>query len=238
MSEPLSLRVASYNVEFASRSSPEEIGRMLAPFKFDVIGFCEVPGGDWTARAGKAAGLNYAFVGKSSSANHKDKYKSILSRTPLVNTAERPLKGEGWSPASVVRAETEVAGIRVALYSLHIPGRPQAEKSAAESLARDVLLREGAKFVVLMGDFNNNLCSPPIASIEKAGYRSAWRDLKLDLSGQFTWNAIDPARREGVIDHIMYNRASGMRAAQGGIIELEKPLSDHKPIWAELLIPR
>ena len=41
----------------------------------------------------------------------------------------------------------------------------------------------------------------------------------------------------GVIDHILYNRPSGARAKEGGIIELAKPLSDHKPVWAEIVFP-
>ena len=86
--EPISVRVAAYNVEFGKNASPEEIGRMFKPYNLDIIGFNEVPDGDWTARVGKVVGMKHTYVGKISSANHKDKYKSILSRTPLQRTIE------------------------------------------------------------------------------------------------------------------------------------------------------
>ncbi|MDH3604512.1 MAG: hypothetical protein OEU26_33310, partial [Candidatus Tectomicrobia bacterium] len=54
----------------------------------------------------------------------------------------------------------------------------------------------------------------------------------------FTWNVLDPKKNRGVIDHILYNTASGAKATDGAIIELAKPLSDHKPIWAEIVFPR
>ena len=97
----ISVRVAAYNVEFGKNASPEEIGRMFKPYNFDIIGFNEVPDGDWTARVGKVLGMKYTYVGKISSANHKDKYKSILSRTPLQSTIEHELtvkRKRSWNP--------------------------------------------------------------------------------------------------------------------------------------------
>ena len=75
-------------------------------------------------------------------------------------------------------------------------------------------------------------------AIEAAGMRSTWKDLKIDVSKQYTYNALDPKKNFGVIDHIFYNIASGAKVSQGEIIELKKPLSDHKPIWAEIVFPR
>ena len=106
-------RLASYNVEFGVRGTAEEIGEMLRAYDLDLVGFCEVPGGDWTARAGRRLGMDHAFVGTVSSATHKDKYKSLLSRLPLRNVGETVLEGDGWTPASVVWAETEVGGLSI-----------------------------------------------------------------------------------------------------------------------------
>ena len=44
-----------------------------------------------------------------------------------------------------------------------------------------------------------------------------------------TSTAQNPTKNLGVIDHILYNNGSGAQAVDGGIIELENPLSDHKP---------
>ena len=105
-SEPtktVSVRVAVYNVEFGKNATPEEVGEMFKLYNSDIIGFNEVPDGDWTARVGKVLGMKSRFVGKISSADHKDKYKSILSRTPLKDTEEHELRAKrAWNPATTV----------------------------------------------------------------------------------------------------------------------------------------
>ena len=75
LKEPITVRVASYNVEFGKSATPEQIGEMFKPYKLDIIGFDEAPDGNWTARVGKVLGMQYRFVGKISSASHKDNTK-------------------------------------------------------------------------------------------------------------------------------------------------------------------
>lgn len=234
----IQVRVAAYNVEFGKNATPEEIGRMFKPYNLDIIGFNEVPDGDWTARVGNVLGMEHSYVGKISSANHKDKYKSILSRTPLAGTAEFELRVKrGWNPASAVRAVTRVDGVVIAFYSLHIAGSKRNEGHAYK-LATEVVPKETTERVVLVGDFNNQIGDAAMNAIEAAGMRPIWEDLKIDVSKEFTYNALDPEwRNHGVIDHIFYNTLSGARAVDGGIIELKKPLSDHKPVWAEITFP-
>ncbi len=234
---PITVRVASYNVEFGKSATPEQIGEMFKPYKLDIIGFDEAPGGDWTARVGKVLGMQYSFVGKISSANHKDKYKSILSRTPLEGTEEHKLTGRGWNPASVVRAVTKIDGVSFAFYSLHIC-KSGANDGHAHSLATKVLPEEETERVIVVGDYNNNIGDAAMKTVEGAGFRPTWNDLKVDLFKDFTYNAQNPEKNLGVIDHILYNDLSGAQATDGGIIELEKPLSDHKPVWAEIVFPR
>lgn len=50
--QPITVRVASYNVEFGKSATPEQIGAMFKPYKLDIIGFDEAPDDDWTARVG------------------------------------------------------------------------------------------------------------------------------------------------------------------------------------------
>ena len=232
----VTVRVAAYNVEFSRSATPEQIGKMLKPFKLDLIGFNEAPDGDWTARVGKVLGMKHSYVGKISSANHKNKYKTILSRTPLEETKEYRLKGRGWNPASAVRAVTRIRGVPIAFYSLHICGSKR--NGHAHNLASEILPKEPVHRVVVAGDFNNRIGDNAINAVEKAGMRPAWKDLKTDLSRSFTWNAQNPKKNAGVIDHIFYSIASGARASDGGIIELKMHLSDHKPVWAALVFPR
>ena len=58
------VRVAAYNVEFGKNASPEEIGRMFKPYNLDIIGFNEVPDGDWTARVGQCTGHETQLCGQ------------------------------------------------------------------------------------------------------------------------------------------------------------------------------
>ena len=234
--KPITIRVAAYNVEFSKSATPEQIGEMFKPYKLDIIGFNEAPDGDWTARVGKVLGMQYSFVGKISSANHKDKYKTILSRTPLEDAEEHTLTGRGWSPASVVRAVTKIDGISFTFYSLHIC-RSGADDGHAHSLATKVLREEATERIIVVGDFNNNIGDAAMKTVEGTGFSPTWNDLQIDVSKEFTYNAQDPKNNLGVIDHILYNTSSGAKAKEGGIIELKKPLSDHKPIWAEIAFP-
>ena len=257
---PNRIRFAAYNVLFGIWAEPEAVGAMLQPYHLDVIGFSEVPSGDWTKRVGMTLGMGYSYVGEISSANHKDKYKSILSRTPLEETKEIEIKAAGWSPASLVSAHTIIRGTPVLAYSTHIPGRPELAGSAAEFIARSVLpeSQERSKNIVLLGDLNNHLGDPTLQGIELAGMKSTWEDLKTNTTILSSHQHIESGRESGVIDHIYYNVKSRARTTGGGIIynaynsphaimttsryqsewkAYGKPLSDHRPVWAELEFP-
>ena len=239
----LHVRVAAYNVEFGKNASPEEIGKMFKPYDLDIIGFNEVPDGDWTARVGKVLGMKHTYVGKISSANHKDKYKSILSRTPLELKAEHDVSVErrrSWNPASVVKAVTKVDGLSVAFYSLHICRSTDSHNTGhAYRLANEVLPKEQTDRIIVLGDFNNNIGDVAMNIFEASGFQPTWKDLKIDVSKEFTYNALKPKQPNlGVIDHIFYNTKSRAKVKEGGIIELQKPLSDHKPVWAEIAFPK
>ena len=239
LAEPISVRVAAYNVEFGKNASPEEIGKMFKPYNFDIIGFNEVPDGDWTTRVGKALGMKHTYVGKISSANHKDKYKSILSRTPLQSTVEHELtvqRKRSWNPASVVQAVTQINGIPISFYSLHICRSTDSHNTGhAYRLANEILPKDKTDRIIVLGDFNNEMGDHALKKIEQAGMRATWGDLKIDVSKEFTYNALDPTKNHGVIDHIFYSTKSKAEVTEGGIIELKKTLSDHKPIWAEIV---
>jgi endonuclease/exonuclease/phosphatase family metal-dependent hydrolase len=241
--KPVIVRVAAYNVEFGRSTSPEQVGNMFKPYNLDIIGFNEVPDGEWTARVGKVLGMKHSYLGKISSANHKDKYKSILSRTPLQEAAEHELTVErrrSWNPASVVKAVTKIDGAEVAIYSLHVCRSTDSHRTGhVYRLAHEVLPKEKKNRVIVLGDFNNNIGDTAMNMLEASGYRVTWKDLKIDLSKEFTYNALKPEQpNAGVIDHIFYNTGSKAITNSGGIIELKKPLSDHKPVWADISFPK
>lgn len=253
------IRLAAYNVLFGNWGTPKRIGEMFKPYNFDVICFSEVPDGDWTAKVGKELDMNYSYVGKIASANHKDKFKSVLSRTPLFNQHEIEINAEGWAPASMVGAETKIHGKNILVYSLHIPGRPYfsdtANGSASEFIASQVLPEIKNERFVIMGDFNNHIGDAPLNLLEEKGMRNAWTDLDIDVKQKSTHQHIETGTESGVIDHIYYNSKMMAKVYDGGIImdaknpkdedkpmpsyrieweKYGKPLSDHRPIWVAI----
>ncbi|MEE3367740.1 MAG: endonuclease/exonuclease/phosphatase family protein [Planctomycetota bacterium] len=257
------VRLAAYNVLFGNWAEPEQIGEMFKPYRLDIIGFSEVPDGDWTERVGRILGMKHVYVGKIASANHKDKYKSILSRTPLAGTHEISVECNGWNPASLVGAETVVHGVPLLVYSTHIPERPANVKSAAGSaaafIADSVIPKISAKHFIIMGDLNNVPGDAALNLIEGKGMRSAWSDLRLNDRILSTHLHIETGRESGLIDHIYFNKRFQAKAVQGGVIynafnppfvdkkmsrskmhwlQYGKPLSDHRPVWAVLRFVR
>jgi len=54
--------------------------------------------------------------------------------------------------------------------------------------------RTKKKRVIVVGEFNNNIGDAGINTIERAGFRSAWMDLEIDVSKEFIDNARDSQR--------------------------------------------
>ena len=50
----------------------------------------------------------------------------------------------------------------------------------------------------MLGDFNNEMGDRALKNkLEAAGYRRAtWKDLKIDVSKEFTYNALDPHKEQ------------------------------------------
>lgn len=235
----IALRVAAFNVEFGHHANAEEIGEMFKKWNLDIICFNEVPGGDWTNRVGDVLGMKYSYIGTTSSANHKDKYKSILSKTALIKTDEYQVYGEGWLPASTVKAVTIIHGIPIAIYALHISGWGDAPPtSQAKYLAEQILVKEETDQVLVMGDFNNHIDNPVMSVFKNNNFQNTWISLNKDLNGQ--WTSWDEYTKEkfGIIDHILFRENKAIKVKDVGIIELPDLLSDHKPIWAEFLLKK
>jgi predicted extracellular nuclease len=103
---------------------------------------------------------------------------------------------------------TKIDGISFAFYSLHIC-KSGATGGHAHLLASKVLPKETTERVVVVGDFNNEIGDAAMKTIEGAGFRPPWTDLRIDLSKEFTYNALNPKKNLGVIDHILYNTSAG-----------------------------
>ena len=241
--EEAQIRVAAYNVEVSRNATAQEIGAMLKAYDLDVVCFSEAPGGNWTQEVGAVMGLKHVVVGKYSTAGHDDKYKTILSKTPLYASEEIVMAD---TLHTATKAMTKIGDTAFGIYSVHFPfgWRDQAHIDETTNKIKTFVdyLKENQseETSIVMGDFNFN---PSNAEKENMyhemfvdiGLNTSWNDLGIDVTKQNTHNALKP-EDEGngkVIDHIMYNPMI-LKAIKAEIIQLEKPLSDHKPVWAVL----
>lgn len=239
------LKLAAWNVEYSKNATATEIGEALKPYNFDVVCFSEAPGGNWTAEVGKVMGLNNIIVGKYSTAGHDDKFKTIASRTPLFEY-EEVLMADTLHTAT--KAKTKIEGIEISIYAVHFPfgWRDQAHidetTNKIETFVEYLKKKQNDEIAIVAGDFNFIPSNADSTSMYyemflKSGMEVTWRSLGIDCMKNNTYDAFkqeDQGNGE-VIDHIIYD-ISKMKALDGQIIELEKPLSDHKPVWALLQI--
>lgn len=240
------IRLVSYNIEFFAEANAEEIARMLCAYRPDIIALQEVPEkeGFQSARNVESAlnkfeqqaqtGIKWCcYTGKIGSGNDDRKFKSILSRTLLSDTLEIDLMPPGRRRgASAVHAITQVSGINISVYSLHTPAAPHYKKTLVNS---SVLAADSSEVIVVMGDFNEHLYGRGDSAMRASGFFPIWETLNIDVKKRRTYDATGKEPGEGVIDHI-YLKGKNIRVTDGGIIEMEKALSDHCPIWAELVI--
>jgi exonuclease III len=242
---PTQLKIAAWNVEYSKNATSQEIGEALKPFDFDVVCFSEAPGGNWTKEVGETMGLNYVVVGKYSTAGHEDKYKTIASRTPLYD-CEEVLMADTLHTAT--KAKTKIGETEISIYAVHFPfgWRDQAHidetTNKISTFVEYLNQRQKDEIAVVAGDFNfiptnANSTNMYYEMFLESGMDVTWKALGLDCTKMNTYNALKP-EDEGsgeVIDHIIYT-TSKVNVLDGQIIELEKPLSDHKPVWAHLQV--
>lgn len=243
--ESAELRIAAYNVEVSRNATAHEIGETLKEYNLDVVGFSEAPGGNWTNEVARILGMEHVLVGQYTTAGHEDKYKSIASKTPLYETEEFLMTD---TLHTVTKAKTMIEGQEIAIYSVHFPfgWRNQAhidETTAKISSFVDYLKeRQQDEISIAVGDFNFIPSNEDSESMyyemfKEAGLDFSWYDLGIDVTKESTHNALEP-EDEGngnVIDHIMYNPDKA-EALEGSVIEMKRPLSDHKPVWAFIRI--
>ena len=242
---PIQIKVAAYNVEYSKNATAAEIGEALKPYNFDVVCFSEAPGGNWTQEVGEVMGLNYFTVGKYSTAGHDDKYKTIISKTPLYDFEEVLMAD---TLHSATKAKTKINDTEISIYAVHFPfgWRDQAHidetTNKIATFVEYLKAKQTEEIAIVAGDFNfipSNADSSNMyyEMFVDMGMDVTWKELGIDCTKRNTWNAFEPndAGNGEVIDHIIYNRQK-MIVLDGEIIEMEKPLSDHKPVWALLQV--
>jgi len=238
------IKIIAYNIEFAKTTSPMAVAQHLQAANPDIICFSEVPNGDWTALVGEQLGMDYSYVGTTASANHEKEYwdqtgkyygkfKSILSKTALTNLHEELLQGIGWSPVSVVFAQTVINDKTLLIGSLHIPsGIDDPTNSCAAYLAKLLDFYQDER-VIICGDYNDLTHAVPLQILYKQGYKNAWIETNYSLTNQKTCNVKNEANY-GIIDHFLYK--GSLKIIRADIIKSGIPQSDHHAIEMEFLL--
>ncbi len=240
MADPLTIKIGSYNVLRGERGTPQQFKEALSPFDFDLLALCESPKGEWLEQVGQELNLPHKFAGDISTAGHVDKYKVVLSKTPFIKQEELFIQGSRWGAhCSTVRVATNINGINIAVYSLHIPKSSDPDVTGVHFMANEMIPNERAALSIYAGDFNTRIGSPTLAVLESAGLRNPWLDLGLDYKNLRSMEQpADNNPAGGVIDHILYKSEYTIKVTNGGLIELNPMLSDHKPVWVEFEITR
>jgi exonuclease III len=147
---------------------------------------------------------------------------------------------------TATKAQTKINDTELSIYSVHFPfgWRDQAHIDETTNKIATFIhyLKDKQKneIAVVAGDFNfipSNAENKNIyhEMFMEMGLDVTWKELGADCTKLNTYNALVPEDTGSgeVIDHIMYNPKK-MKVLEGQIIEMEKPLSDHKPVWALL----
>jgi endonuclease/exonuclease/phosphatase family metal-dependent hydrolase len=240
----MNIKIIAYNIACAQWCMTEQLANELKTSDADVMLLSEVPrldagttGKEWIEDLADKLGFQHCFIGTISSANHQSpdwpaltgkhggKYKAILSKTPLMNCCDLDLNGDGWSPASAVRADTIIAGVTITLYALHIPGIHDWEKSTHRHLATEIVNYRSGKNAIAGGDFNEFGNSEVMMQM---------------IENTHLLNAVTKES----IDHMLYDDQHNLKfissgEAWGPQIAESSPkgyLSDHPYIWADFVV--
>jgi endonuclease/exonuclease/phosphatase family metal-dependent hydrolase len=218
------LRVMSANI-FRGEGKVERLVRLARERDVDILAVQEL-----TSKA--AADLSELGIGRllphsQLSVQEGVRGSGIYSRYPLMSTGAGELKFKQ------TRAVVSVApGLLVEVVSVH-PEPPRGPRSIEEWSAGLGAL-PGAnedRAQLLLGDFNATLDHDALRELIDTGYADA-----ADRTGEglsMTWPADRSWPPEVAIDHVLLEDGWAVRDFE----VLDLPGSDHRPVYAELVIP-
>lgn len=222
------LRVVTYNVQYGRRVAEAitALSGNAALRGADVVVMQEMDGAgvDDVARA---LAMNYVYVPASCDPRDgRDFGNAVLSPWPILETAKLLLPGR----ARVNRRARVAAMARVAVgervfrvYSAHLGSplgmSPAARRAQAETIVADAA--QSGETVIVAGDFNSKGVGKVFVA---AGY--AWPTENVGKSiSLFSY------------DHVFVRGlAEGDRLEAAGVAREASQASDHRPVWATLLL--
>lgn len=225
------LRVLTVNL-LAGAGDVETLARLVRAHNVDVLAVQEFT---------PAAAERLDTLGLAEILPHRElnpiagvRGSALYSRYPLSDTGVR----------------TNPGGFTQAYGTLAVPGAAPTTVESVHPAAPSSLSRLGdwkrdldgqpratpdGPVRVLAGDFNATLDHAPLRRLIASGYRDAADAAGAGLTG--TWGPYSPERDRVppvTIDHVLVDRRVGVR----DVSVLDLPGSDHRPVFAELALPR
>ncbi len=221
------LKIVAFNVEFA-----EHVDRAIALIRQtaalrdpDVLLLQEMDETGAKAFA-DALGLGYVYYPSTvHPATHRDFGNAILSRYPISDDRKillPHLARPNGTLRTAVGATIRVGVHHVRIYSVHLAtmldNGPQARRDQLAAVLADA---EAYPLVVLGGDFNSG--SVPEIALPR-GFE--WPTYHLGRTRAF-WD----------MDHVLLKGLAVPAESAAGIVRDVHGASDHKPVWARVILP-
>lgn len=222
------IRVVSFNIKLADRiAAAIEVLRSAPLRDADIISLQEMDE-TGTERIARALNLNYIYYpGSIHPTRHRYFGPAILTRWPIEATRKLTLPHESLGRRqrrNATAATIEIRGTCVRIYAVHLETQIKASPREREDQA-DAILADAAATscpVVVAGDFNSKGIGKYFAQM---GYSWPTEHVGNTIS-LFSW------------DHIFVRGLIVPDSAAAGKIREVHGASDHRPIWASLILPR
>jgi endonuclease/exonuclease/phosphatase family metal-dependent hydrolase len=220
------LRVVSFNIRLADQIDRAiEVLRTPELRNADIISLQEMDESG-TERIARALGLNYVYYPGSIHPVRQRYYgPAILTRWPIVQTRKVILPYEApvrHQRRNATAATINVRGTCLRVYAVHLETQIRATQRDRESQV-DAILADAAGTkcpVVVAGDFNSKGIG---RYFEQKGYTWPTRDVGRTITW-FSW------------DHIFARGLALPDSARAGKVREVHGASDHRPVWATLVL--
>ncbi len=200
------------------------MGAFFATLALDILVLQESPEG-YAAEVAALADLSHVVTGEG---------RAILSRTPLEDVRHVQLR----AGRSFSRATSVIEGLPFSIYCVHIGWNAEGDRQARELIDEHVALDPLPHFI-MAGDFNDEHFSSQNNILEEVG-TDVWTAIGMYPGERISWpsTAFDGSEGSQLIDLIFYRNIFPAIVLQGEIFNTAPVLSDHKPVFAELLYSR
>lgn len=218
------VRAGSWNLHGGGEGTPAQVASFIAGLSLDVLALQESPPG-YAAAIAEASEMKFVA---------EDDGRAIVSRYALSEITHVSLR----NGRAFTRATASIEGALFAIYAVHIGWNVEGDLQARELIDEHLAL-DPVPHLLVAGDFNDEKYSSQNNILEEI-LADVWTALGLYPGERISWpsTAFDGSEGSQLIDLIFFRKTLPAIAVAGDVVNLSPVLSDHKPVWAELIYPR